>query len=151
MSTLLNRCAFVLVLAVAGLVGTAGALSAQTAEAEVRATEDRRIKALIDDDFAALDAIFAEELTYTHSNSILDTKAAYMAGLRSGKSKYEAIDRKPTAVRLYGDTAIMTGDAQITLRGQPAPFWIRYTLMYVKQAGAWKMVAWQSTRIPEAK
>ena len=146
-----SRSILAVIVAASGLLGSATHAAAQSADADVRATEDRRIKALIDDDFATLDAIFAEELTYTHSNSILDTKAAYMAGLRSGKSKYEAIDRKPSAVRLYGETAIMTGEAQIKLRGQPAPFWIRYTLMYVKQAGAWKMVAWQSTRIPEAK
>ena len=149
--SMLTRIALVVCLAVAGLAGIARPATAQTAEADVRATEDRRIKALIDDDFATLEAIFADDLTYTHSNSVLDTKAAYMAGLRSGKAKYEAIDRKPSTVRLYGDTAIITGDAQIKLRSQPAPFWIRYTLMYVKQGAAWKMVAWQSTRIPEAK
>ena len=146
-----TRLLFVVLAAVVGVAGPARHAVAQSPEADVRATEDRRIKALIDDDFATLEAIFADDLTYTHSSSVLDTKAAYMAGLRSGKSKYEAIDRKPSTVRLYGDTAIITGDAQIKLRSQPAPFWIRYTLMYVKQGAAWKMVAWQSTRIPEAK
>jgi ketosteroid isomerase-like protein len=150
MSTCHRQIVAVAFLALAA-IGSARPAVAQSAEADVRATEDRRIKALIDDDFATLEAIFADDLTYTHSSSVLDTKAAYMAALRSGKSKYEAIERKPSTVRVYGDTAIMTGEAQIKLRGQPAPFWLRYTLMYVKQAGAWKMVAWQSTRIPEAK
>jgi ketosteroid isomerase-like protein len=150
MSTRHRQIVAVALLALAA-IGSARPAAAQSAEADVRATEDRRIKALIDDDFPTLEAIFADDLTYTHSSSVLDTKAAYMAALRSGKSKYEAIERKPSAVRVYGDTAIMTGEAQIKLRSQPAPFWLRYTLMYVKQGGAWKMVAWQSTRIPEAK
>ena len=146
-----TRSLFVLLAALVAVGGPARYAAAQSPEAEVRATEDRRIKALIDDDFATLESIFADDLTYTHSNSIVDTKAAYMGALKSGKSKYEAIERKPSAVRVYGDTAIMTGDAQVKLRSLPAPFWLRYTLVYVKQGGAWKVVAWQSTRIPEAK
>ena len=138
---------------IAILLTVAPLASAQTGKAEqqVLQAEKDRFAAMIKGDRPALEKLLADDLTYTHSSSVLDTKAAYMAGLRSGKSKYEAIDRKPSTVRLYGDTAIITGDAQIKLRSQPAPFWIRYTLMYVKQGAAWKMVAWQSTRIPEAK
>ena len=51
-------------------------------------------------------------------------------------------------VRLYGDTAVITGAATIGLRGQAAPFTLRYTLVYVKREGQWRMVAWQSTRLP---
>ena len=147
----LTRSLFVSLAAGILVAGPARYAVAQSPEAEVRATEDRRIKALIEDDFATLEAIFADDLTYTHSNSIVDTKAAYIGALKSGTSKYEAIERKPSTVRVYGDTAIMTGDAQVKLRNQPAPFWLRYTLVYVKQGAAWKAVAWQSTRIPEAK
>ena len=126
------------------------ALSAQppAAEQAVRQLEDRRIKAMIDDDFATLEAILADDLTYTHSSSVTDTKAEYINALRSGKSKYESFDRTPSTVRVYGDTAVVTGNATIGLRGQPAKLVIRYTLVYVKRGGEWKMVAWQSTRVP---
>jgi ketosteroid isomerase-like protein len=53
-------------------------------------------------------------------------------------------------VRVYGDTAIMTGQASVGLRGRPDRLELRYTLLYVRQAGAWRMVAWQSTRLPQA-
>jgi ketosteroid isomerase-like protein len=120
------------------------------AEREVRQTEERRVKALVDDDFATLEAILADDLTYTHSNALVDTKASFMAALRSGKTKYEAFDRQPPLVRVYGDTAIMTGQASVGLRGRPDRLELRYTLLYVRQAGAWRMVAWQSTRLPQA-
>ena len=120
------------------------------AEREVRQTEERRVKALVDDDFATLEAILADDLTYTHSNALVDTKASFMAALRSGKTKYEALDRQPPLVRVYGDTAIMTGQASVGLRGRPDRLELRYTLLYVRQAGAWRMVAWQSTRLPQA-
>ena len=69
-----------------------------------------------------------------------------MAALRSGKTKYETIDRGPATVRLYGDTAVMTGTAVVGLRGRADKLPLRYTLVYAKRGGRWQMVAWQSTR-----
>jgi len=139
------------ILATAILLAWAGdGLLAQASGAEqaVRQAEDRRIKALIDDDFATLDAALADDLTYGHSNGVVDTKASYMETLRSGKTKYQTIERLPSVVRVYGDTAIVTGTATVGLRGQAAPFTLRYTLAYVMRDGQWRMVAWQSTRLP---
>lgn len=139
-------------LTVAALLVAALALPArahaQSAEQAVRQVEDRRIKALVDDDFATLEAIFADDLTYTHSSAAVDTKASYMAALRSGKTKYESVDRQPSTVRVYGDVAVMTGEALVGLRGRAEKLALRYTLVYVKQGGQWRMVAWQSTRLP---
>lgn len=130
-----------------GLVGLAAPAAAQPAdEAAVRAVEERRIKALVDDDFEALEAIFADDLTYTHSSAVMDDKAAYMAALRSGRTKYETIDRGPATVRLYGDAAVMTGTAVVGLKGRADKLPLRYTLVYAKRGGRWQMVAWQSTR-----
>jgi uncharacterized protein (TIGR02246 family) len=125
------------------------ALAQSPDEAAVRAVEDRRIKALVEDDFATLDAIFADDLHYTHSSTVVDDKASYMAALRTGKTKYESIDREPARVRIYGDTALMTGTAVVGLRGRAEKLPLRYTLVYVRQGGQWRMVAWQSTRRPD--
>lgn len=127
-----------------------GHLNAQpaTAEQAVRQVEDRRVKATIDNDFATLEAVLADDLTYGHSNGVVDTKASYIESLRSGKTKYLTIERTPSVVRVYGDTAVVTGTATVGLRGQPAPFALRYTLAYVRREGQWRMVAWQSTRLP---
>lgn len=135
-------------MALATLTGVPAARAQSAEEAAVRAVEDRRIKALIDDDFAALEEIFADDLTYTHSNASVDTKRSYIDALRNGTTKYAAIDREQPVVRLYGDTAIFTGAATITMRGQPDPIRLRYTLVYVKRDGRWQAVAWQATRLP---
>ena len=136
--------------AAAFLLGSASSQLAAQASTEqvVRQVEDRRVKAMIDDDFAALDAVLADDLTYTHSSGALDTKASYLETLKSGKTKYLTFDRTPSVVRLYGDTAVITGAATLSLRGQAAPFSLRYTLVYVKRDGLWRTVAWQSTRLP---
>lgn len=128
---------------------TQPALAQSSDEAAVRAVEDRRIKALVEDDFATLEAVFADDLHYTHSSTVVDDKASFMTALRTGKTKYETIDREPARVRIYGDTALMTGAAVVGLRGRAEKLKLRYTLVYVRQAGQWRMVAWQSTRRPD--
>ena len=115
-------------------------------EAAVRAVEERRVKALVEDDFAALESIFGDDLHYTHSSAVVDDKTSFMTALRTGKTKYESVERGPAVVRIYGDTALMTGTAIVGLRGRAEKLSLRYTLLYVKRAGEWKMVAWQSTR-----
>ncbi|HEX7087180.1 MAG TPA: nuclear transport factor 2 family protein [Vicinamibacterales bacterium] len=137
-----------LIAAALTLVAVPGARAQSAEEAAVRAAEDRRIKALIDDDFAALEEVLADDLTYTHSNASVDTKASYIETLRKGTTKYAAIERDTPVVRLYGNTAILTGAATMTMRGQADPVRLRYTLVYVKRDGRWQAVAWQSTRLP---
>jgi ketosteroid isomerase-like protein len=50
----------------------------------VLAAEDRRYQAMLDGDLEALDALCADELSYTHSNGVRDTKAEYFGKLREG-------------------------------------------------------------------
>jgi hypothetical protein len=142
----MNRPLFRLALLVSIVFSPDVTLAQSSAEAAVQAVEQRRVQALVDDDFATLEAIFGADLHYTHSSAVVDDKASFMAALKSGKTKYESIERGPAVVRLYGDTALMTGTAVVGLRGRAEKLSLRYTLLYVKRAGQWKMVAWQSTR-----
>ncbi len=121
------------------------------AEAMVHQLENRRIQAMTKLDVAALDSIFADDLTYTHTNGRVDSKQQLLATLQSGELKYEAIDFLETKLRVYGETAIVTGSAsmKVKAKSQTLSFNLRFTNVYVKQAGFWKMVAWQSTRLPE--
>ena len=59
-----------------------------------------------------------------------------------------SVDRGTPTVRVYGPTAVLTGSADMVLRGQPDTIRLRYTLVYAKRDGRWQMVAWQSTRLP---
>ena len=103
-------------------------------------------------DVAALGRLLADDLTYTHASGVIDTKASVVSSIQSGKLKYKSIDPGQPRVRVYGNTAVLTGTATVqvesTMAG-PAPFQIHYTDVYVKKgAGPWQAVAWQSTRPP---
>lgn len=142
--------ALVLAVLSGGGAGTPGAPAGQE-ERSVSEAETRRFEAMTKGDVAALDGLLAEELTYTHSTGQVETKRQFLDDVRSGRLKYEFIAPEDVLVRVYGTTAVATGRARIQVRtqGQEMGIQIRYTDVYVKRAGRWKLVAWQSTRLPE--
>ena len=118
---------------------------------EIIALENRRIEAMTKGNTQALDEILADDLIYTHSTARVETKAEFIAALTSDRTQYQSIDRDDVKVRQYGDTAVVTGHAKFHLNanGNDIKFQVRFTDVYIKQDNAWRMVAWQSTRLPD--
>jgi ketosteroid isomerase-like protein len=69
--------------------------------------------------------------------------------LRSGQLRFEAIEPVEARVRLYGETAVITGRTQMHGHYGDAPFITksRYTHVFVEQQGQWRLVAAQGTQI----
>ncbi len=126
------------------------AAGAEDARQEILAADARRFAAMIQGDQAALDGLLAGDLTYTHSSGQVETKAQFLESLRSGTLRYLSAQPSDQAVRLYGDTAVVTGRAEVKVsnQGQEAALSLRFTEVWVRSGGAWKLTAWQSTRIP---
>ena len=117
----------------------------------IRALEERRFAAMMRRDAEALAAILADDLTYTHSSGQLETKAQFLESIRSGAIQYTGILPESLDVRLYGDTAVVTGKGtfKVRMQGEDRSLPLRFTDVYVRRDGGWQMVAWQSTRLPE--
>jgi ketosteroid isomerase-like protein len=124
--------------------------AAAAAEKAVVAAHDARLAATIKGDVAALSAMMTDDLTYTHSSAVTETKAELLAGLKSGKYVYREITPKDRRVRVHGDAAIVSGPAHIVIEpgGQRTEIDLYFTEIYVKEGGRWKMALWQSTRFP---
>jgi ketosteroid isomerase-like protein len=121
------------------------------ASSAVGRLDEERTEAMVKGDLAALERLLADDLTYAHSSTKVDTKAVFIENLRSGASKYRGFQREESNTRLFGDSAVNTGVATVSVENQgqaPATFKIRYTDVWVKRDGKWQMVAWQSTRLP---
>ncbi len=125
-------------------------MTTRQAEQEIRQREIRRFEAMVRGDVAALDDILSEDLTYTHATGVFETKAEFIAKLKSGQTKYESFAPEDMLVRLYGTTCVVTGMARVKVRvkGEPLSFQLRFTDVYVKKGDRWQMVAWQATRLP---
>ena len=92
-----------------------------SSDKEILALEDKRYAAMCGGDFDALEAMLHDELLYTHSSGLTDTKATWLSSLRLGKTKYKSAACSDRKVRLAGDTALVTGQAAIEAEtnGQP--------------------------------
>jgi ketosteroid isomerase-like protein len=116
----------------------------------IRELEDRRYRAMCEGDAAALEKLLADTLVYTHSYGGSDSKASYLAGIRAKKWQYRKIERPKEDIQVHGDCAVVTGHVKIELlsEGKPKSLNSAYTNVWVKRAGGWQMVAWQSTPLP---
>jgi hypothetical protein len=121
-------------------------------KAEIKRLEDRRVQALIDGDYDALDKLLGDGLVYTHSNGQADTRAEYIAQCKKGVFKYLKVERPAENIQVYSDTAVVTGRVQmdVIVDGKPKLLNVRYTDVWIKGAKGWQMVVWQSTSIPAA-
>lgn len=126
------------------------AFTQKTSEEEVLEMEKRRFEAMINEDFDLLENLIDDQLVYIHSNGNVDSKASFINAIREGKTSYDDIKLEESKVRIYDKTAIINGLCvfyQKNPDGSPRQTRLRYTNVYVKQKGEWKMVSWQSYKM----
>ena len=117
----------------------------------IRKLEDRRYQAMCEGDIATLEKLLADSLVYTHSYGGADSKASYLAGVRSKRWQYRKVERPVEDIQVFGDCALVTGHVRIDLIADGAPKMLesRFTNVWIRRGGAWQMVAWQSTSTPK--
>jgi hypothetical protein len=115
------------------------------------AADDARIAAMRNPIEATLAAVFSDELRYTHSNGLVDTKATFLDVLVSGKTKYLGYDHVERSFSFPAPgIALMNGRARVraeTAKGQMDAV-LSYLAVWRKEGNAWKFLAWQSCRLP---
>jgi ketosteroid isomerase-like protein len=119
--------------------------------AAVEAAERNFGKGVTTNDFALLDKVLANDLMYSHSNGLVDTKASYIDALKSGKAKYITVDYTMLkVVPIDKDTAYVTCQANVTTmqNGKPNPMDLKMLHIFRKNKGQWQLMAHQSARMP---
>ena len=136
------------------LVLLVAALSASAADlaAEVEKAERDWGKAMMDNDFAALDKLMSDDLTYRHSNGLVDTKKSYIDALKSGKARYYMINFSEVTVKPVDKTtalAFSTGTyVTKTPDGNKQEMKLWTLHVFHKGAKGWQLLAHQSARPP---
>ena len=79
------------------------------------------------------------------------TKAQDIATITSGDLAFESAVLDNVKVRVYGDTAVVTGRTtnKGKYKGQDISGQYQFTDVFVKQGGRWRAVASHATRIAE--
>jgi ketosteroid isomerase-like protein len=121
--------------------------------AELTRLSDAWDKAIVRKDEKAIADNMAEDFRQIDPNANLETKQSFVAGIIDPKLTIDPYTVEEFEVRLYGDTALLSGRTHMTGKydGQAFESNYRYIDIYVRRNGAWKIVSVQVTRIPPAK
>ena len=139
----------------ATLLMLATAAWAQTGkvESQVLQAEKDRFAAMVKADRAALEKILADDLTYTHSNALFESKEQFIKSVTGGTIDYVSVvpSESDWKVRVNGNTAIVNGVAAVNVidHGKDLKIKLRYTTVHTNRGGTWQLQAWQSTRFPQ--
>jgi ketosteroid isomerase-like protein len=116
---------------------------------QIEQLEEARNQAILKGDAAAIERMTADDYTFITLKGELRTKAEIVKGFASGAFKYQSRTISDLKIRVYGDTAVVTGrSVQKGIengKDYSGDYW--FTRVYVKQNGAWMTVALQTTMI----
>lgn len=124
---------------------------AEQVKKDILKIEEERSQALEMGDVAVLDRILADDYVYVNVFGELHTKAQRFSTIRSGAAKHESLTEDDFQVHVYGDTVVMTGRASglVNYRGKVNNKARRFTNVYMKQGGKWRLLAHHATTIAQ--
>jgi Domain of unknown function (DUF4440) len=106
----------------------------------VIAAELERCRAVSEQDWETLDALLDDTLTHTHMNGRVDDKGALVASLGP---RPRTLSRGELSVRVYGDSAVMTGPQYLGLGGGTVTN--QATETWIRRDGRWVLVAFHAS------
>ncbi|HYP13842.1 MAG TPA: nuclear transport factor 2 family protein [Bryobacteraceae bacterium] len=128
------------------LFAAALTLSAADPKSEVLSAIDAWKQAVLKKDGAALNRLLHADLTYSHSDARTESKTDILNALPDIKS----VNFADTNVRVYGNTALAKGTAQIVsvTNGATTTSNLSVLQVWLKGPAGWQLVARQSTKLP---
>ena len=141
-------------LLLSGCVGSGpagGGADSKAIVTQLTAQADAWDKAIVRKDRAAIEASMADDFRQIDRAGNVETKKSFVDGLMSSDLQIDPYAVEDFDVRLYGDTALLSGRTRMTGRYQGLPFasHSRYIDVYVRQGDTWKIVSVQISPIPE--
>jgi len=112
-------------------------------EQVIRKLDNERIQAQIHADAAALERIYADDFIGVGPSGTVRTKPQVISDFTSGDLRFQSITTDDVQVRVYGNAAVETGRSTMNGqdKGNAVPHDTRFTRVWVKQQGRWRLVA----------
>jgi ketosteroid isomerase-like protein len=112
-------------------------------EQTIKQLDNERIEAQIHADATALDRIYADDFIGIGPSGTLRHKPEVLSDFTSGHLKFQSITTDEVQVRIYENTAVETGLSTMVGqdKGKAVPRDNRFTRVWVKQQGHWRLVA----------
>ena len=116
---------------------------------ELLRLEEERCRAISAGDLDSLGRLLTDDLTHTHVTGRTEDKTAYLAGL-GGRPR--TTTRRDLTIRVYGETAIMTGVLVNTFSSDAdvprAPEQAQALQVWVQTTEGWKQAAFVASALP---
>jgi ketosteroid isomerase-like protein len=133
------------------LLGVVPALASSADEEAVAERVEAFRKAQIAADPKALDALCADELSYSHSSGVVQDKAAFIAGATDGKSKFTSLEYQDVKIRVVGPVAVVRfhwlGEQESVADGKKSSTNLHILMNWLKQGSDWKLLSRASTKL----
>ncbi len=119
---------------------------------QIEALEEQWRQAIVTNNVTEMDHLLADDYIGISANGTVETKAQALAQRKAGTVQIKSLDLNDLKVRVYGDTAVVTSRA--ALEGTNGQSDIsgnyRYTRVYNKRLGQWKIVSFEASRMHDA-
>jgi ketosteroid isomerase-like protein len=120
--------------------------------AETKAIETLESKwrdAMVKADTVLLDKLLADDFFGISSNGTVSDKAQYIQRIAHHQTQFTMIDLMEQKVRMRPTTAIVVSQARVTgeIDGHPINGVYRYTKVYGRDTGSWRVLNFEATRV----
>lgn len=92
-------------------------------------------------------AMIASEWSVIHITGDIITKVQALEMCRKPPMQIDAFMVDEVSVRVFGDTAVVTGRTTVTAGASPVTVKLRFTDVFIRRSGSWQAVASQATTL----
>ncbi|MGH9376912.1 MAG: nuclear transport factor 2 family protein [Terriglobia bacterium] len=144
----------VMSVALVSIVGTQIAVAQgadETAKQEILKIQDEWNQALVKKDLSFIRQLYDDNIAYTNTQGVMLTKARLIDLYKSGVLIFYRMSHDDIKVNIFGETAVLTGrsTSKMAYKGRVSYGPRRFTNVFVKENGRWRLVAHQVSLIPK--
>ena len=150
MKRLLTAALLALCALVVPTMSATGTAHAAAADDGVLAADRAYFEAIASHPPSALETLLEESFAYRTSRGAVIGKRALIGHLSQGLTRVAGIKSWRRTVAVSGDTAVVTGVAEVTVTEKDGPrvVWSRYTHVWVSRDARWRLLHREATESP---
>jgi hypothetical protein len=152
---------FVLLMIAAIVVSLSASVGAQDGsaramgldESEALKTAQRWALLVSEADIGGLNELLLNNYMHIHATALVESKDKFIEALKTGARKYDPIKIEDSNVRIFGDSAVVTGKFALkaTTRERVIESVNRFGLLLIKTQRGIQVASFQATLIPQPK
>lgn len=119
-------------------------------EAMILKISSQKSEWMVKQNIDSLKLLMDDQFLFIHSNGWTQSAKDFFNDFASGKLVYTHIESGEASVRIFNETAVLTGKGKFKgkVDGKPFELPLIYTEVYVRRDNQWQWVTRQSTRLP---